>query len=504
MKCNLFEYFNETKNVFSNKVAIDDNEGKITFKELDDFSNKIAVSIVKVLKATKKPIPVFLPKSKWSVTSFIGIFKTGNFYVPLDVKSPIERISKILGTLDSECIITNKENKSKLIEIGFQGNLITIEEILELNISKNDVDLLLTNLDSIIDLDPIYSIFTSGSTGTPKGVLISHRGVIDYLEWSIKTYDITHEDSIGNQAPFYFDISTLDIYAMIITGATLNIIPEDRFTFPIKLIEYVNEKDINFVFWVPAVLNSISNFDVFSSIIPKKLNKILFAGEVMSNKHLNYWRQKYPNALYSNLYGPTEITVICTYYIVDREFNDDEPLPIGKNCKNTQTLVLTEEGKLVKKGQMGELCVRGTSLAYGYYNDFEKTNLSFVQNPLHDLYPDIIYKTGDIVCENELGEYLFMGRKDTQIKHRGYRIELGEIETAILGINGIQNACVLYDDLKKEIVVFYIADITNTEARKELVLTLPKYMMPTKWIKKETFSLNPNGKINRLELKNQI
>jgi non-ribosomal peptide synthetase component F len=291
---------------------------------------------------------------------------------------------------------------------------------------------------------------------------------------------------------------------MIITGATLNIIPEDRFTFPIKLIEYVNEKDINFVFWVPAVLNSISNFDVFSSIIPKKLNKILFAGEVMSNKHLNYWRQKYPNALYSNLYGPTEITVICTYYIVDREFNDDEPLPIGKNCKNTQTLVLTEEGKLVKKGQMGELCVRGTSLAYGYYNDFEKTKLSFVQNPLHDLYPDIIYKTGDIVCENELGEYLFMGRKDTQIKHRGYRIELGEIETAILGINGIQNACVLYDDSKKEIVAFYISEITNIEARKELVLTLPKYMLPTKWIKRETFSLNANGKINRLELKNQI
>ena len=504
MKCNLFEYFNETKSVFSDKVAIDDNEGKITFKELDDFSNKIAVSISKVLKATKKPIPVFLPKSRWSVTAFIGILKSANFYVPLDVKSPGERILKILDTLNSECIITNKENKSKLSEIGFQGIILIIEEIEESNSSNKEIELVLTNLNSIIDLDPIYSIFTSGSTGIPKGVLISHRGVIDFIDWAKNTYCINETHVLGNQAPFYFDVSTLDIYLMVVTGATMIIIPEDRFTFPIKLIEFVNEKKINTICWVPSVLNSVSNFDVFSVLKPTSLENIFFAGEPMPNKHLNYWRKNYPNALYANLYGPTEITVIATFYNVNRDFKDDEPLPIGKACKNMQVYIISEDGKLANKGELGELCVRGSGLAYGYYNDPEKTKLAFVQNPLHNSYPDFVYKTGDLVYENKYDEIMFVGRKDSQIKHFGYRIELGEIETAILGIEGVENACVLYDDLNKQIVGFYISEKTHTEVRKELITTLPKYMIPTKWIKMEEFGLNANGKINRLELKNRI
>lgn len=501
MNSNLVEYFNVTLNLFSQSVAIDDNDGKISFEELNELSDKIAVSIVNLLDTRRNPIAVFLPKSRWSVVSFIGIFKSGNFYVPLDIKSPIERTSKILKALSTECIITNKENKVKLIQIGYKGSILIIEELLSKDNYKQESNYLSEISNSIIDLDPIYAIFTSGSTGTPKGVLISHRGVIDYIEWAKNTYEVTNNDVIGNQAPFYFDNSTLDIYLMIITGATLSIIPEDKFAFPIKLIEYVNEKEINFVFWVPSVLNSVSNFDAFSSILPTKLNKILFAGEAMSNKHLNYWRQKYPNALYSNLYGPTEITVDCTYYIVDRNFKDDESLPIGKACKNTQILIISDEGKQVMKGEIGELCVRGSSLAFGYYNDFEKTKLAFVQNPLHNSYPDIIYKTGDLVYENDFGEYIFLGRKDSQIKHMGYRIELGEIETAILGVTGVKNSCVLYDNTLKQIVAFYIGDISNVEIRKALMIVLPKYMIPTKWFVETYFPLNANGKVDRLELK---
>jgi acyl-coenzyme A synthetase/AMP-(fatty) acid ligase len=221
----------------------------------------------------------------------------------------------------------------------------------------------------------------------------------------------------------------------------------------------------------------------------------------MSNKHLNYWRKNHPAALYSNLYGPTETTVIATYYIVNRTFNDDESLPIGKACKNIQTFILTEGGKLVKKGELGELCVRGSSLAFGYYNDTEKTKLAFIQNPLHDLYPDLIYKTGDLVYENESSEILFVGRKDSQIKHMGYRIELGEIETAILGVEDVSDSCILYDDVKKKIVAFFISNRSNVAIRKELIRSLPKYMIPTKWIKVEHFPLNSNGKIDKKELK---
>jgi D-alanine--poly(phosphoribitol) ligase subunit 1 len=504
MKNNLIEYFKKTVDVFPSKIAVDDNHVALSFSELNKISDQIALEIVSKTKDSRQPIAVFLPKNRWAVASFIGIFKSGNFYVPLDIKSPRARTLKIIETLNASWIITSFEYKENLARVGYQGKIILIEDILAIPITEYERSKLEEISHATIDLDPVYSIFTSGSTGNPKGVLIPHRGVIDFIEWAIATYEVTETAIIGNQVPLYFDMSVLDMYLMVFTGATLHIIPEEHFAFPIKLIEYVNEKHINFIFWVPSVLNNVSNFDVFSVIKPKSLVKILFAGEAMPNKHLNYWRKNYPNALYSNLYGPTEITVIATYYIVNRSFKDDESLPIGKACKNTQTLIISENGKLAKKGEMGELCIRGSLVAYGYYNNSDKTREAFVQNPLHNFYPDIVYKTGDLVCENDLNEIIFVGRKDSQIKHMGYRIELGEIETAILGIEEVSNSCVLYDENLKRIIAFFKSKKTGIEIKKELVNFLPKYMIPTKWINMEQFPLNANGKIDRLKLKNLI
>ncbi len=504
MKTNLIEYLSETVIKHPHKIAIVDDGVVVSYIELEEISNKIAATICSKDPLLRSPIAVFMPKNSWAILSFVGVFKSGNFYVPLDVKSPIERISKILESLNTPFVITDIEHKKHLLLLGYKGTIIVVEEAVSISLSKENSKNLTNITQQVVDVDPIYSIFTSGTTGNPKGVLISHKGVVDFIEWAIETYSITNKDRIGNQVPFHFDVSTLDIYSMLVAGATLYIIPENRFVFPIKLIEYVNEHQINSVIWVPSVLNSISNFNTFATIKPTCLTKVLFAGEVMSNKHLNYWRKNYPTAMYSNLYGPTETTVIATYYIVNRSFKDNEPLPIGKACKNIQTLVLTEEGILQRNGELGELYVRGSTIALGYYNDTENTKLAFIQNPLHNAYPDIVYKTGDLVSENEHGELLFVGRKDSQIKHMGYRIELGEIETAIMGVEGVQNACVLYDPIQHKIVAFFISNKSNIEIRKALRVTLPKYMIPTKWIQKERFPLNVNDKIDRAELRNQI
>ena len=428
------------------------------------------------------------------VESFAGINMCGNFYAPLDTKSPDSRVASILSTLEAKYVITDRAHQVQLSHF-YDGVIWVIEDLLE----KAEPDGGESNYATQIDTDPVYCIFTSGSTGTPKGVVISHRGVIDYIDWAVDTFRIDSTTVIGNQAPFYFDNSTLDIYLMLSTGATLSIIPESCFAFPSRLIDYLNDNRITFIFWVPFVLVNVANMDILEHKKPHYLKSVLFAGEVMPNKHLNYWRKHLPNCLYANLYGPTEITVDCTYYIVEREFADDEPLPIGFLCRNSDVLILVDRKRLASPGEHGELCVRGSSLALGYYNNPEKTAVAFIQNPLHNHYPEALYCTGDIVYQNDLGEIMYVGRVDAQIKHNGYRIELGEIETAVLGTNMVENCCVVYDYSNKKIVLFYQAkaDLNMAEFRKALVGSVPRYMLPNEYHREEVLKQNNNGKIDR-------
>jgi len=247
------------------------------------------------------------------------------------------------------------------------------------------------------------------------------------------------------------------------------------------------------------VLTSVAHFRALDTEELPALRKVLFAGEVMPTRTLRYWRRKYPQALFSNLYGPTEITVDCTYYIVEREFADDEPLPIGFPCRNTSILILNEQNQPAASGEIGELCVRGSSLALGYWNDPAKTASAFSQNPLNTHYPERIYRTGDLVYVNTEAEIIFVGRRDSQVKHYGYRIELGEIETAVLAIPEIGNACVLYNSAAKAITLVYEAKGPTSPAliRQALSKRLAKYMLPTSFHQLDDLPLNPNGKIDR-------
>ncbi|SPE41520.1 Amino acid adenylation domain-containing protein (fragment) [Candidatus Sulfopaludibacter sp. SbA3] len=267
-------------------------------------------------------------------------------------------------------------------------------------------------------------------------------------------------------------------------------------------MEYMRERGINFVFWVPSVLMQVANLDILANTALPPLTQILFAGEVMPCKQLNYWRKWFPAALFSNLYGPTEITVDCTYYNVERELADEEPLPIGFPCRNSDVLILTADNRPAAAGERGELCVRGSSLALGYWNDPEKTAAAFVQNPLQPHYPERIYRTGDLVYHNEAGEIVFTGRADQQIKHQGYRIELGEIETAALSLPAVRHACAVYDRAKSQIVLFFEADRELDAAfiRKALGPLLPKYMFPSVCTQMASLPLNPNGKTDRKAL----
>lgn len=503
---NILRWLDHTAESMPDKIAICDERGSITYSNYRKTSLAIAHRIIDIKRDRgidlNSPVVVYMEKSKEVLVSFMGVAYSGGFYSPIDVDMPESRINKILEVLSPQVVITTRELKSAFTGMNFEGECVVYEDVVR---SESDESLVTEVTAKIIDTDLLYVLFTSGSTGVPKGVSINHRSVIDYTDWVTDTFGISDGDSFGNQAPFYFDNSILDIYSCMKTGATLYIIPKKLFFQPVPLLEYIRDNGINTIFWVPSALIVVAKLKAFRNVdLTDTLKRVLFCGEVMPNKQLNIWRRYLPDVIYANLYGPTEITDACTYYIVDREFSDDESLPIGVPMRNTDILVLNDQDKPVAGDEIGELCVRGTSLSMGYYNNPTKTSEAFVQNPLNPHVPEIIYRTGDLVKYNDRGELIYLSRKDFQIKHLGHRIELGEIETAVSSMPEINMCCCLYDDKHQRIVLFMDADLTRDYIRESIEKLVPEYMIPGKVVYMQDMPINANGKIDRVKLKEML
>ncbi|MBE6355221.1 amino acid adenylation domain-containing protein [Treponema sp.] len=495
MKYTVLDYLEETAEKFPDKTAFADVTSSITWKELTEKAKALSCVIAEHFKPGEA-VPVMTDKNVKTVTYFFAALYAGCFYSFFDATFPDTRLTSMFTTLDASHVIADRRFEKKLS--GLNVTPVFTDQVEQL-LSENNYAYSAERRLSIIDTDAVYANFTSGSTGVPKAVAVSHRSVIDFIQCFTETFEISPEENIANQAPFDFDVSVKDIFSAVFTGATVHLVPKMFFSMPVKLLDYLEERQITTLIWAVSALCMVSTLNGFSYKVPTRLKKIMFSGEVMPKKQLDIWKQYVPSAQYVNLYGPTEITCNCTYFKIPADA-DYEVLPIGVPFKNERVFLLDENDTLVtEKNTEGELCVSGTCVALGYINNEEKTASVFTQNPVQKKRFERIYRTGDLAKYGDDGLLYYIGRKDTQIKHMGHRIELGEIEGAVSKHPNITRTCCIFAENK--ITAFYTG--TKTEKKEIVTLikqTLPAYMVPSDFIWVKEFPMTKNGKTDKKAL----
>ena len=501
MQTNILEYLDATALRMPEKLAFSNGPEGMTFREVHNQARAVGSGLL-ALGAEREPVVVYMERHPKMATAFFGGVYAGCFYVPIDGEMPAFRVELIFQQLKPRFVICDEKTQEHALALAPEGAHVLLYD--RLAASAVDKAALARVRRDALDTDPIYIVFTSGSTGVPKGVAACHRSVLDYMEHLDEVLGVTEDTVFGNQTPLYFDACLKELYSSIRCGCTTYLIPKQLFSFPVKLVEYLNEYKINTVCWVVSALTMISGFKVLEKYIPEYLHTVAFGSEVFPIRQFKLWRAALPNARFINLYGPTEATGMSCWYEVDREFADDEVLPIGRPFPNTGLLLLTEDDRPAAPGEPGEICLRGTCLTLGYYGDFQRTNEVFVQNPLNKAYPELIYRTGDIGKRNDRGELVFLTRKDNQIKHMGHRIELGEIEVVAAAGDGVRGVCCLYEKEKKRLILCYEGECEAAGLAQYLRSKLPAYMVPNRIVPVGELPRTPNGKLDRRALAAQV
>jgi amino acid adenylation domain-containing protein len=513
-------YLDTTKSLYTNKTAVCYDNDKISFTELYDASNRLANFLLSIGTLRQDRVVFCLKRSIKSIVAMAGISKADAIYVPIDPKSPQERWRKIIEDCQPRTLICEKETISDILKVVslkkkypmiiFMESEQNLPGSIKRNIfCKEQVDVQDRNepIYKNIDTDIAYILYTSGSTGNPKGVMVSHLNINNYIDWAINYFFITSNDTILTTAPFHFDMSTFDIYCAMKTGATLCIANESSLLFPSKLFDIIEKEQVTI--W--KAISSLCMYLAATESLKKgripSLRKIVFAGEVLPAKFLIKWMETYPDKNYYNAYGPTEATGISTCYSVENiPTNPVESIPIGTACANTEVILIREDNSLATVGEIGEICIRGSGLTAGYWNDPVKTEKSFVNNPINFIPGDRIYRTGDLGKMRDDGTFEFIGRKDNQVKVMGYRIELSEIESALLSIEKVNDAAVVLSNSQNQDIPEIIAfvqiedDLNLNKLMKELPKYLPQYMLPKKFVSMKVMPRTERGKIDKKTL----
>ena len=480
----------------NNIAAVYDNES-ITYKELDKRSNKLAKKIREKGIGPDDIVGIMLYRSLEMIISIFAIIKAGGAYMPIDPDYPEDRIKYMMEDSKSKLLLTTKELSKKADNIDYID--VKDEEIYKGKDEKIEKKHNSRNL--------AYVIYTSGSTGKPKGAMIEHYSVINRINWMQNKYPMDENDVILQKTPYTFDVSVWEMFWWSFVGAKVAFLEPGGQKYPDKIIKAIKDNKVTVMHFVPSMLNAfleyIENYGDDNSLTT--LKQVFASGEALTvnqvkrfNKFIN---KKYGSKL-SNLYGPTEATVDVSYYDC-RTDNNFRVIPIGKPIDNIQLYILDKNYNILPIGAAGELYIAGDGLARGYVNREELTNEKFVDNPFTP--GKKMYKTGDLARWMSEGDIEYLGRIDHQIKIRGNRVELGEIETNIVAFNGIKEAVVIDRDDEagnKYLCAYYVAEsnVDINKLQEWLSMKMPKYMVPSYFVKLDAIPLSANGKIDRKAL----
>ena len=487
----IIDYLEHTACRTPEAVAVADGTDELTFYTL----RRRAYGLGQLLcdrGMTGAAVGIYAQRSVHVIAAMLACAAAGCPYVPLDPNAPEEKLRKILTHAEVKLILGFSAREYNGADLG-------CEYLRADGAGEQDAPPAVT----VTERDTLYIIYTSGSTGEPKGIPKRHGAVMNFVEAYEKALGFSREEILGNQTPFCFDASAKDIYLMLKTGARMEIIPSEKFAFPVTLIEYLNEKKITFISWVPSALAIVARLHTFRDILPVTLRRVCFVGEVFPRKDLDEWRRALPEIEYINLYGQSELAGVCCLYPLPKEGPVPDPLPLGKPLENSR-IWLYDDGKISR--EMGELLIESGALAEGYLKNPEKTAETFLQLEL-DGKPRRVLRSGDWARYDGAGNLVFLSRADDQIKYKGYRIELGEIEAAVNALSFIGRACCLYNRERERITVFCTTDreeLKLRELNEALAGTLADYMLPRRLVVLPEMPLNANGKIDRVRLKSML
>ncbi len=465
---------------------------KLTYKELNDRSNRLAHYLKKKGVKAETMVPICIDRSLDMMVGIIGILKAGGAYVPIDPEYPEERIKFMLEDTKASVILTSANNRSKLPESGSDVIEIDADWLLISNEPDSDPKRT-TGPDSLANV-----IYTSGSTGKPKGAMVTQRNVVSLVK-GIKYVALSKGDILLATGSPSFDATTFEYWSMLLNGGKLILCNESRLLNSKLLKEEIVDKGVNIMWFTSSWFNQLVDNDIS---VFKGLKTIIVGGEKLSEYHIGIVRETYPELEIVNGYGPTENTTFSLTCKVTADMTNAS-IPIGRPLENRSAYILDKDLMPVPVGVSGEIFLGGSGVSRGYLNQPDLTAEKFVKNPFGD--GEVMYITGDLGRWMPDGNIEYLGRMDEQIKIRGYRIEPGEIESVLRECDLVNQAVVMVreDRENNRRLVGYVVpegSLDRVLIIKYLESRLPDYMIPALWVELQILPLTSNGKIDRSAL----